>query len=146
MRKSFLVSVVFAAFISLVLYVLKLVGVESLDWVTIYFCLGLVFGLAGLECLMVTIFNFKTLILRKVNAFLAVGFLTGSFIFFATYLGLKGYLAIILGAAVIVGLIFIIVFLRPKEKWDEGDNHKKGYKTYRERIAEEEKQQKKNKK
>ena len=142
MRKSFLVTVVFSVFISLILYILKLVGVESLEWVTLFFCLGLIFGLAGLECLFTTIFNYQTLVLRKVYAFISVGFIAASLVFFSTYLGLETYLAIIFSAAILVGVIFIFIFLRPKEKWDEGDNHKKGYKTYRERMEEEEKQQK----
>ena len=97
-----------------------------------------------------TIFNYQTLVLRKVYAFISVGFIAASLVFFSTYLGLETYLAIIFSAfgiyfncPILVGVIFIFIFLRPKEKWDEGDNHKKGYKTYRERMEEEEKQQKK---
>lgn len=146
MRKSLLVVGVFSIFVSILLYVLKTLGIGELEWVNLYFCLGLAFGLIALEFIFTTIFKSDNLILRKINAYLGVGMLAASLVFFSTYLGLPNYLAIIVSALIIVGLVLIILVFRPKERWDEGDNHKEGYKTYRERIAEEEKAKAKEKK
>lgn len=144
---KFLISLAWLA--AAVLWLLSVVlpekfGFFNLNWAIVVIC-----GTGGLALMLRGLFARKTGVLKKsdisLGAFLLI--IAGISVVFALAMPKKLIWPII---AVILALAGVFsVLATGGKKWDEGDNHKVGYKDYRTRKAEEEaeksKEEKKNK-
>ena len=147
MKKGFLALVVLILAATLTLYLLKVSEVEGFDFFNWHLGFGIILTGIGIIYFLRTIFNRKVLVLRKVHAYISVALIVaGTFCFLAYSDLLSMQIAYPLVGVVALSVIFLIIFTRPKARWDEGDNHKPGYKTYKERVAIEEKQREKEEK
>lgn len=109
-------------------------GFFNLNWAVVIVC-----GVSGLALVLRGLFSNKTGILKKADIFIGaiLLILAGVSVAFALALPEKivwPIIAIVLAAAALLSVLAV-----GGKKWDEGDNHRVGYKTYRERKAEEEK-------
>ena len=110
-------------------------GFFSLAWAGVLLCggIGLIFLLNG-------IFQQNISTIKKLKIWFGVGLLVGALLCLVSAIAIPDSLVIPI-IAVIVAIGFIITILATGgKKWDEGDNHKAGYKNYFERKKEEEKQ------
>ena len=110
-------------------------GFFSLAWAGVLLCggIGLIFLLNG-------IFQQNISTIKKLKVWFGVGLLVGALLCLVSAIAIPDSLVIPI-IAVIVAVGFIITILATGgKKWDEGDNHKAGYKNYFERKKEEEKQ------
>lgn len=110
-------------------------GFFSLAWAGVLLCggIGLIFLLNG-------IFQQNISTIKKLKIWFGVGLLVGALLCLVSAIAIPDSLVIPI-IAVIVAVGFIITILATGgKKWDEGDNHKAGYKNYFERKKEEEKQ------
>ena len=111
-------------------------GFFSLAWAGVLLCggIGLIFLLNG-------IFQQNISTIKKLKIWFGVGLLVGALLCLVSAIAIPDSLVIPI-IAVIVAVGFIITILATEDKkWDEGDNHKAGYKNYFERKKEEEKKQ-----
>ena len=111
-------------------------GFFSLAWAGVLLCggIGLIFLLNG-------IFQQNISTIKKLKIWFGVGLLVGALLCLVSAIAIPDSLVIPI-IAVIVAVGFIITILATGgKKWDEGDNHKAGYKNYFERKKEEEKKQ-----
>lgn len=111
-------------------------GFFSLAWAGVLLCggIGLIFLLNG-------IFQQNISTIKKLKIWFGVGLLVGALLCLVSAIAIPDSLVIPI-IAVIVAVGFIITILATGgKKWDEGDNHKVGYKNYFERKKEEEKKQ-----
>lgn len=111
-------------------------GFFSLAWAGVLLCggIGLIFLLNG-------IFQQNISTIKKLKIWFGVGLLVGALLCLVSAIAIPDSLVIPI-IAVIVAIGFIITILATGgKKWDEGDNHKVGYKNYFERKKEEEKKQ-----
>lgn len=108
-------------------------GFFNLNWAIVVIC-----GTGGLALLLRGIFAKKTGVLKKSDVYLGAVLLivAGISIVFALALP-KSYIWPIIAVVVALAGVFSVIATGAK-KWDEGDNHKVGYKDYRTRKAEEE--------
>ena len=111
-------------------------GFFSLAWAGVLLCggIGLIFLLNG-------IFQQNISTIKKLKIWFGVGLLVGALLCLVSAIAIPDSIVIPI-IAVIVAVGFIITILATGgKKWDEGDNHKAGYKNYFERKKEEEKKQ-----
>lgn len=111
-------------------------GFFSLAWAGVLLCggIGLIFLLNG-------IFQQNISTIKKLKIWFGVGLLVGALLCLVSAIAIPDSLVIPI-IAVIVAIGFIITILATGgKKWDEGDNHKAGYKNYFERKKEEEKKE-----
>lgn len=113
-------------------------GFFNLNWAVVIVC-----GVSGLALVLRGLFSRKTGILKKSDIFIGaiLLILAGVSVAFALALPktiIWPIIAVVLAAAALLSVLAV-----GGKKWDEGDNHQVGYKTYRERKAEEEKRSEK---
>ncbi len=110
-------------------------GFFSLAWAGVLLCggIGVIFLLNG-------IFQKNITTIKKLKIWFGVGLLVCTVLCLVSAITIPENLVIPI-IAVIVAVGFMITILATAgKKWDEGDNHKVGYKNYFERKKEEEKQ------
>lgn len=110
-------------------------GFFSLAWAGVLLCggIGVIFLLNG-------IFQKNITTIKKLKIWFGVALLVCAVLCLVSAIAIPDSLVIPI-IAVIVAIGFIITILATGgKKWDEGDNHKAGYKNYFERKKEEEKQ------
>lgn len=110
-------------------------GFFSLAWAGVLLCggIGVIFLLNG-------IFQKNITTIKKLKIWFGVGLLVCAVLCLVSAITIPENLVIPI-IAVIVAVGFMITILATAgKKWDEGDNHKVGYKNYFERKKEEEKQ------
>lgn len=110
-------------------------GFFSLAWAGVLLCggIGVIFLLNG-------IFQKNITTIKKLKIWFGVGLLVCTVLCLVSAIAIPENLVIPI-IAVIVAVGFMITILATAgKKWDEGDNHKVGYKNYFERKKEEEKQ------
>ncbi len=112
-------------------------GFFNLNWAIVIVC-----GTGGVALLLRGLFARKVGTLKKSDVFLGAALLVIALVSVIFALSLpKSYIwpiiAVVVAAAGVVSVLSV-----GGKKWDEGDNHKAGYKDYRTRKAEEEAQKK----
>ncbi|MDR2867295.1 MAG: hypothetical protein LBV55_01350 [Acholeplasmatales bacterium] len=152
MSKKFLGGfiVLVVALASVVLWILNLLAVNGFAWFNTSVALGIIATALGL---VLTFQSFKKDLgtLKKIRAFMGIVILALGVVLLILGFALvdeetlqKIIIPIIVGVVVLGILIGYLV--TGGKKWDAGDNEKVGYKTYAQRKAEEEKQEKNNEK
>ena len=125
--------------VAAVLWILSLTvpetfGFFSLAWAGVIICGGL-----GLIMLLQGCFQKNVSTIKKLKIWFGIALLVCAILCLVSELAIKDSLVIpIIAIVVAVGFV-ITVLATGGKKWDEGDNHKAGYKNYYERKAEEEK-------
>lgn len=125
--------------VAAVLWILSLTvpetfGFFSLAWAGVIICGGL-----GLIMLLQGCFQKNVSTIKKLKIWFGIALLVCAILCLVSELAINDSLVIpIIAIVVAVGLV-ITVLATGGKKWDEGDNHKVGYKNYYERKAEEEK-------
>ena len=110
----------------------------SASWAGVIFA-----GVSGLALLFGAIGTKNSTQLKKMQIFLSAGLLVVALVclIFALALPEDWILPLIF---ILLGVMLVLsVLITGGKKWDEGDNHKAGYKNYYQRKAEEEKAKKK---
>ncbi len=114
-------------------------GFFSLAWAGVVICGGL-----GLILLLQGTFQKNLSTIKKLKIWFGIALIVCGILCLVSELAIKDSLVIpIIALVVAVGLVITILATGGK-KWDEGDNHKVGYKNYHQRKAEEEKDNKTN--
>lgn len=134
-----LVFVVAAVLWILSLTVPETFGFFSLAWAGVLLCggLGLIILLQG--CFQKNISTFK-----KLKIWFGIALIVCAILCLVSAIAIPDSLVLpIISIVITVGLVITII-ATAGVKWDEGDNHKLGYKNYHERKAEEEKQNQEN--
>ncbi len=130
----------FLVLVAAVLWILSLTvpetfGFFSLAWAGVIICGGL-----GIILILQGCFQQNANTIKKLKIWFGVALVVCGVLCLVSELAIPGNLVIpIIAIVVAVGLIITITASRGS-KWDEGDNHKAGYKNYHERKAEEQKQ------
>lgn len=131
--------------VAAVLWILSLTmpekfGFFSLAWAGVIICGGL-----GLILILQGCFQKNANTIKKLKIWFGIVLVVCGVLCLISELAIPDNLVIpIIAIVVAVGLIITIIASRGS-RWDEGDNHKIGYKNYHERKAEEEKAAEKNK-
>ena len=140
MSKKFLFGFVVCLLIVViaVLWLLSAVGVAGMEWFTLGWAATIAAGVLGLAFIGRGLFGKFAGPLKKLWIFFGAGFLVVAVITLACEIALPGeivmpIIAVVLAVALLVGFVAV-----GGKKWDTGDNQKAGYKTYRQRKAEEE--------
>ena len=131
---SFLVAAVFFLLSELMP---ETFGGFNLAWAGVIFA-----GISGLALLFSAIGTKNSTQLKKMQIFLSAGLLVVALVclIFALALPEDWILPLIF---ILLGVMLVLsVLITGGKKWDEGDNHKVGYKNYYQRKAEEEKNKK----
>lgn len=109
-------------------------GGFNLSWAIAIFS-----GICGLLFILKGLFEKKTPILKKINIFFGAGMIVVCIVALVGALTIPKNLVLpIIAIVVTVALLFGVLAVGGK-KWDQADNKKAGYKTYRERKEEVEK-------
>ena len=101
---------------------------------------GLIFsGASGLALLLSALFTKNSVALKKLQILLSAILLIVAVLCLVSALALPKNLVLPIILVVAAALLVLSILFTGGKKWDEGDNHKVGYKNYYQRKAEEEK-------
>ena len=109
----------------------------SASWAGVIFA-----GASGLALLFSAIGTKNSTQLKKMQIFLSAGLLVVALVCLISALALPDNWVLPLILILLGVMIVLSVLITGGKKWDEGDNHKVGYKNYYQRKAEEEKNKK----
>lgn len=109
----------------------------TLAWAGVLFA-----GVSGLALLFNAIGTKNSTALKKFNILLSAVLLVVAVVCLISALALPENLVLPIILVVVAVMLVLGVLITGGKKWDEGDNHKAGYKNYYQRKAEEEKQKK----
>ncbi len=128
--------------VAAVLWLLSVVVPESfgffnLAWAGVIICGGL-----GLIMLLQGSFQQNVSTIKKLKIWFGVALLICAIACLVSAIAIPSSIVLPIIAIVVAFGLVITIFATGGAKWDEGDNHKVGYKNYHERKAEEEKQNK----
>lgn len=139
MSKNLLTKLLIATawLIAAVLWLLSLVLPEAFGFFNLNWALVVICGTSGIALILRGILTRKSGVLRNLDLFVGAILLAaaGASVVFALKLPdsyVWPIIAVVITAAGLAG-----VLITGRGKWDEGDNHKAGYKDYRTRKAEE---------
>ena len=123
-----------------ILWLLNILLPEQFGWVNLSLVVGFVTAGFALLVILKQLLLAGNTTLKKVKIFIGGGFGVISLFCFVSAFALSQVIiapiiCIILAVCLLLGLI-----VTGAQKWDEGDNHKVGYKNYHQRKAKEEKQ------
>lgn len=125
--------------IAAVLFLLSVLDVEpftdfSASWAGVIFA-----GISGLALLFSAIGTKNSVQLKKLQITLSAALLAVAALCLIFALALPENLILPIILVVLAAMLVLGVLITGGKKWDEGDNHKAGYKNYYQRKAEEEK-------
>jgi len=148
MSKTFLFKLVIglALVVAAVLWLLSVTMKNEFWWFNLAWA-GVIFsGVAGVAFIMRGVFSKTDHITKKFYVYFGAGLLVVALLCLTfAILVPKDIIWPIIAIIIAVGLLLGMIAVGGK-KWDTGDNHKVGYKNYRQRKAEEEKEKNKDKK
>lgn len=142
-KKMFLRLLIALAFLAAaVFYLLSALKIEPFTEFNLAWA-GLIFsGVSGLALLFAAIGTKNSVALKKMQLLLSAGLLVVAALCLIFALALPDNLVLPIILVVLAVVLVLSVFITGGQKWDEGDNHKVGYKNYYQRKAEEEKNKK----
>ena len=128
---SFLVAAVFFLLSELMP---ETFGGFNLAWAGVIFA-----GISGLALLFSTIGTKNSTALKKMQILLSAVLLVVAAVCLVSALAIPENLVLPIILVILAAMLVIGLLITGGKKWDEGDNHKAGYKNYYQRKAEEEK-------
>lgn len=144
MSKNFIIKLLMAlAWVAAaVLWLLSVILPDTFGFFNLNWAVVVVAGTSGMALILKGVITKKTGVLKKLDIFLGAILMAIALVSLIFALALpSGYvwpiIAVVLTVAALVALL-----ATGGKKWDEGDNHRAGYKDYRTRKAEEEEQKK----
>lgn len=139
MKKNLLLFIVTAValFVAAVLWLLSVVLPEQFAFFNLNWAFVIICGTAGLALIFNAAAKENMVALKKFKIFLGALFLAAAAVSVVFALTLPQNYIWPIVAVVVTAAGLISVISVKGEKWDEGDNHKPGYKDYRTRKAEE---------
>ncbi len=140
MKKSLfsLLGIVGTAF-GLVLYALSFLKPEQYSYFTLAYMVALISGVWGISFLLKGAFYRKDVVMQKTRFLVGIIFVAIAIAALVWGIIIPADLVLPIILIVIAAVIVFIYLFKSRRRWDEGDNHDKGYKNYYERKAEEEK-------
>lgn len=144
MSKSFLVKLLIALswLAAAVLWLLSVVIPDKFGFFNLNWAVVIIAGTGGIGLLLSGIFSKKSAVLKRINIFIGTGLILIAVISAVFALTLpESYIWPIIAIVLALGAVITVIAVGGK-KWDEGDNNKVGYKDYRTRKAEEERNDK----
>ena len=142
MNKKFLFGLIVCVMIVAVavLWLLSALGIEAMQWFTLGWAVTIAAGVLGIGFVGRGVFGKSAVPVKKLWIFFGAAFLVVAVITLACEIAMPSeivmpIIAVVLSVALLIGFLAV-----GGKKWDTGDNQKAGYKSYRERKAEEEKQ------
>lgn len=134
----------FLILVACVLWILSITvpdtfGFFSLAWAGVVICGGL-----GLIMILQGSFQKNITTIKKLKIWFGVALIVCAILCLVSELAIPGNLILPIISIVVAFGLLITIIATGGAKWDEGDNHKAGYKNYYERKAEEEKAEKEN--
>lgn len=129
-----------AVLAALIIWLITLISPNTFGQFKAAYALAIICGAWGITFLLLGLFSKTNVITKKLDFFIAIGFLVATvFAVFASF-GLDDkFIGVIVLIVIVAGLILGLLGTGGKA-WDEGDNQKVGYKNYYERKADEEKE------
>lgn len=125
--------------VAAVLWLLSVVVPETFGWFNLAWAGVLACGGLGLIILLQGCFQQNVTTIKKLKIWFGIILLVCAVLCLVSAIAIPESIVLpIIAIVVAVGLVITIFAVRG-EKWDEGDNHKIGYKNYHERKADEEK-------
>ena len=125
--------------VAAVLWLLSVVVPETFGWFNLAWAGVLACGGLGLIILLQGCFQQNVTTIKKLKIWFGIILLVCAILCLVSAIAIPESIVLpIIAIVVAVGLVITIFAVRG-EKWDEGDNHKTGYKNYHERKADEEK-------
>lgn len=144
MSKNFLFKLLIGLIILAgpVLWLLSLIIPDTFGWFNLSYAVALVSGGVGLLLLLKGVFKKDNVIFKKANIWLGMGLLVVTLFSIASAIALPdNWIAPIICIMAALAIVLGIIGTGGK-KWDTADNQKAGYKSYHQRKAEEEKNNK----
>ena len=125
-----------------VLWLLSMVMPETFGWFNLSYAVAMISLGIGLLLIIKGVFNRNNVIYKKFNIWLGIGLLIVTLLSIASAIAIPDnwivpIICIMLAAGLVLGIL-----ATGGKKWDTADNQKVGYKTYHQRKAEEEKNNK----
>lgn len=144
-KKLFLKLLVALSFLAAaVFYLLSALEVEPFTSFNLAWA-GLIFsGVSGLALLFNALGTKNSAALKKLNLILSAALLVVAAVCLISALAMPENLLLPIVLVVLAVMLVLGVLITGGKKWDEGDNHKAGYKNYYQRKAEEEKKNNEN--
>ncbi len=125
--------------VAAVLWLLSVVVPETFGWFNLAWAGVLACGGLGLVILLQGCFQQNVTTIKKLKIWFGIILIVCAVLCLVSAIAIPESIVLpIIAIVVAVGLVITIFAVRG-EKWDEGDNHKIGYKNYHERKADEEK-------
>lgn len=126
--------------VAAVLWLLSVLVPETFSWFSLAWAGVMICGGLGLIILLQGCFQQNVTTIKKLKIWFGVALIVCAFGCLISAITIpESIIWPIIAIIVALGLVITIFAVRG-ERWDEGDNHKTGYKNYHERKAEEEKQ------
>lgn len=141
MSRNFLIKLLVAlSFVAAaVLWLLSVLVPDTFGFFNLSWAVALFSGVGGLALLLNGFTTKNSVTLKKMNILLGAVLIVIAGVSIAFALALPKNLVWPIIAVVLAVVLVIGLFATGGKKWDEGDNHKVGYKSYHERKKEEEK-------
>ncbi len=143
MDKKFLLRLIMPAVILAVAVISLLMVIpataEYFAWFSWAWAVTIITGALGLRYLLAGLFSKANPMVRKANLWFGALFLVVTVFCLTWAIAVpKDWIAPLV-AIIVTGVLFLGVLFTGGRKWDAGDNQKAGYKTYRQRKADEDK-------
>ncbi len=128
-----------------ILYLLSELSPDSFGWFSLAWAGFLFSAASGLALLISALLSKNSVTLKKGTVFLSGALLVVAALCLVSALALPKNLILPIILVILAALLVLSILFTGAKKWDEGDNHKVGYKNYYQRKAEEERQTEKDK-
>ncbi len=139
MSKNFIFKLVLglAAVAVAVLWLLSVV-LDDFAWFSLGWAITILSGVYGVMFILRGLFGKNPVQLKKFNVYFGAGFLVVTLFALIGELALPDKMIMPIIAIIVTGALLLGYIATGGKKWDQGDNDNVGYKTYRQRKAEEE--------
>lgn len=125
--------------VAAVLWLLSILVPETFGWFSLAWAGVLACGGLGLIILLQGCFQQNVTTIKKLKIWFGIALLVCAILCLVSAITIPESIVLpIIAIVIALGLVITVLAVRG-EKWDEGDNHKAGYKNYHERKADEEK-------
>ena len=127
---------VFGLVLGCLFWLLSAVAPDTFGWFNFASAVTLICGIWGLSFILQGAITKEDTVMKRSRVIIGALFLIISAISLIWSISLPGEIVLPLVCFVVSLVLFASIFITGGKKWDEADNQKEGYKTYRERMEE----------